>query len=586
MTPLNPSKYNFIVLKSLIVLLGLGWFNPYQLKGQEVKEQDSKYILSNLDTLNNLWFIKASTHQRNKRATALPQFQPNTIPDYPDSVYESRLKKMSVNTPMAYVYNDKVRAFINLYAFRKRDLVEKMLGLSEYYFPIYEEIFDKYGIPLEVRYLSVVESALNTEAVSPANAVGLWQFMYPTGRMYHLNVTSYMDERKDPVKSTEAAAQYLKEMHNIFLDWFLVMAAYNCGPGNVIKAIRRSGGKRNFWDIYPYLPSETRGYVPAYIAASYVFTYHKEHNLLPQLINLPTYVDTVLVKKEVNFKTLAKYLKMDERVIKELNPHFTKSYIPAGQGQIFPIRLPNQQATVFNQFEDSIYKDYSENKPKLANFRTVQKPIVKLTTDSTPKDSNQHTSDSLHKIVSSSNNENTSVNINPSIRVQYTWLAYYVKPNDNITSIAGWFDVSIYQLRYWNHLGYRNPRIGKRLVILVPEAKLDYYSKINLMTSTQKKYLKFSTSRNNTSTELPPEAATKQVRNRQIFPRFDNQSKKLDNKKSNKGNTEYYKVQKGDTIWSISQKFPGVSVDDIKRANNLKDNRQLKSGTTIKIVKG
>ena len=307
---------------------------------------------------------------------------------------------------------------------------------------------------------------------------------------------------------------------------------------------------------------------------------------MPQFISLPTYVDTVLVKKEVNFKTLAKYLKLDERVIKDLNPHFTKSYIPAGQGQIFPIRLPNQQATVFNQFEDSIYKDYSENKPKLANFRTVQKPIVKLTTDSTPKDSNLLPGDTMNKMASNQNNGNTAVNFNPPIKPQYTWISYYVKPNDNIISIASWFDVSIYQLKFWNKLGYRNPKTGKRLVILVPQAKLDYYSKINLMTSTQKKYLKFPALRKEAAKEQTEEVASKPVKNKQVLVHSDNQSKKLDNKKSNKGNTEYYKVQKGDTIWSISQKFPGVSVDDIKRANNLTDNRQLKSGTTIKIVKG
>ncbi|MGZ5302957.1 MAG: lytic transglycosylase domain-containing protein, partial [Bacteroidia bacterium] len=232
-------------LFSLALLLVLmGSLSPAKAQNQNLPDdvQQSGDILKNLDSLMKLWYLKNTTYNKAKKSENIYGYRADEVPTFSDSVYSSRIEK--INSPLPYVYNDKVKGFINLYAVRKRQQVEKMLGLSEFYFPIYEEVLDKYNMPLEIKYLSVVESALNPRAVSRVGATGLWQFMYTTGIMYKLNVDSYVDDRKDPYESTEAAALFLKDLHNLFGDWFLAIAAYNCGPGNVNKAIRRSGGKR------------------------------------------------------------------------------------------------------------------------------------------------------------------------------------------------------------------------------------------------------------------------------------------------------------------------------------------------------
>ena len=199
------------------------------------------------------------------------------LPHYSDEIYEQRMAK--IYSPIPLVYNEEVKRYIELYAYKRRALTSRVMGLSDLYFPLFEEVLDKEGLPLEFKYLAIVESALNPIAVSKMGATGLWQFMYNTGKMYNLKINSYYDERRDPIKSTHAACRYFKDMYKIYGDWLLVIAAYNCGPGNVNKAIRRSGGKRNFWEIAKYLPSETRGYVPAFIAITYVMHYANEHQI-------------------------------------------------------------------------------------------------------------------------------------------------------------------------------------------------------------------------------------------------------------------------------------------------------------------
>ena len=245
------------------------------------------------------------------------------VPYFPDSVYLYRLD--SLNSAITLSYNNIVRNFIELYTVKKRQQLATMLGLSEYYFPLFEEVLAANSMPLELKYLPVIESALNPVARSRARACGLWQFMYPTGKMYKLEINSYIDERYDPARATEAAICYLKDLYNIYGDWILVIAAYNCGPGNVNKAIRRSGGKKNYWDIYYHLPRETRGYVPAFIAAMYSFNYYKEHNIYPIESTLPRLCDTVIIEKALHFDQICKNMEVSVEELRDINPQYIKA---------------------------------------------------------------------------------------------------------------------------------------------------------------------------------------------------------------------------------------------------------------------
>ena len=519
-----------------------------QQGGQDVIKE-SPDIIGNLDSLVNLWYLKNSAAQRTKNATNVYGFRPGQVPEYNDSVYRQRIYKMAKESGMPFTYNSMVKSFIDLYAVRKRDQVEKMLGLADYYFPIYEETFIKYDIPLEIRYLSVVESALNAEAVSRTNAVGLWQFMYSTGRLYRMNVTNYVDERKDPYKSSVAAALYLKDLYNTFGDWFLALAAYNCGPGNINKAIRRSGGKKTFWEIYNYLPMETRGYVPAFIAASYVFTYHREHNLYPQTINLPSLIDTVYVSRELDFKTLTTTLNVPNEVIRDLNPQFKKYRIPADEEHKFELRLPSAKASLFAQIKDSIYNYQKKLYPEYVAGVKAESTVT-TSSDSTKKTTSANTQTQVQQ-------------------TQYSKVYYTVKAKDKLPEIATLFDVSVYYLMRWNNMKSYNVNAGKKLQIFVSANKASYYQKINIMTTAQKRKILGLPAEENAVASHPV------IKKETVTPK---QAKKEET-------TQYYVVQKGDTLWSIAQRFPGVSVDDIKRANNLTENHSIHVGQKIKIQK-
>ncbi|MFN8395190.1 MAG: lytic transglycosylase domain-containing protein [Bacteroidia bacterium] len=255
------------------------------------------------------------------------KFAADSIPAYSSDLVAQRLR--DIGSPIALDYNEDVQAFINLYTLSRRDQVERMLGLSHVYFPIFDEVLDREGIPMELRYLPIVESALNPHAKSRVGATGLWQFMLGTGKLYNLEVSSYVDERRDPLKSTEAAVRYLKNMYNTYHDWLLVIAAYNCGPGNVNKAIARSGGKTTFWQIKEFLPRETRGYVPAFIAATYVFSYPSEHNLFPRMVDFSFVQDTVhLTRAQMSLKSFAEVTQTDFWTLKDLNPELKSDFIP------------------------------------------------------------------------------------------------------------------------------------------------------------------------------------------------------------------------------------------------------------------
>ncbi len=328
-------------------------------------EKDSVFILSSDDeVLNMIDSIIAAKF--NAQFSLDSSFFPNLldsssyqskVDDLADSIVIQRLELLDRNTPFDLTYNPYVKSFIKLYAERRRTLTSNMLGLAPFYFPMFEEVLDRYDMPLELKYLAIVESALNPQAKSRVGAMGLWQFMYRTGKMYDLNITSYYDERMDPYKSTVAACEFMTDMYKMYGDWNLVLAAYNSGAGNVNKAIRRSGGKKDYWKIINYLPRETRGYVPAFIAVNYIMNYSSEHGIFPTNPQYPCIkYDTVNITRGIQFAELADYLSMDIKDIEYFNPMYKSSLIPPSDKPL-PLCLPSDIIGLYLTNENNIYDD-------------------------------------------------------------------------------------------------------------------------------------------------------------------------------------------------------------------------------------
>ena len=335
---------------SLVILLAVSFTASSQIHpvGQDAIDMADQFV-SNYDSLLNSYLItKYSSTSRRHRANINTDYAFDQIPD---SVIARRLASLHTVIPMTF--NQEVRAHIRLYLNRMRNRLDVMLSLSEYYSPLFEEALSRYDVPEELKYLTIVESAMNPQATSRVGAAGLWQFMYSTGKLYDLEVNSVVDERRDPGKSTVAAARHLSDLYRVFGDWQLAIAAYNCGSGNVNKAIARSGGKRNFWEIYYNLPRETRGYVPAFIAVVYVMNYYDQHGLRPSRINIPVRSDTVMVHNDILLTYVAEAtgLEMDE--LRTLNPQYRADYIPASTSP-YPLCLPSGKIESFLMAQDSI----------------------------------------------------------------------------------------------------------------------------------------------------------------------------------------------------------------------------------------
>lgn len=336
---------------------------------QTVTREDSlsQILLDEFFLSRELRFFDKS-YRKNTAQQDSQQFQERPdlkgeIPYYnePDSVYEDRLNRLNENFVVQLPYNQKVRNYIDVYVNKRRQQVDVMLALSQYYFPIFEQAMEKNGVPQELKYLAIIESALNPRAVSRVGASGSWQFMYQTGRMYDLRINNHVDERFDPTKASEAAARYLKDLYDNFGDWILAIAAYNCGPGNVNKAIRRAKGKTDFWQIYPFLPRETRGYVPAFIGASYVMNYYKEHGFEAP-IQTPILTDTLLIDQDLNLNVVAEKLDIPIQILRDLNPQYRRDIIP-GNTDYYSLRLPVNFVVKFMENEEDIFADSSNYIP-------------------------------------------------------------------------------------------------------------------------------------------------------------------------------------------------------------------------------
>jgi len=427
-------------------------------------------------------------------------YTPVDYEELPTEVLKQRLEALNARTPFHVEYNPSLESVIKSYLKNRRRTMGRLMALSDYYFPMFEETLDKHDLPLELKYLAIVESALKPQAKSRVGATGLWQFMFATGKMYGLDVNSYVDERSDPLMATEAAAQYLKKLYESLNDWDLALAAYNSGPGNVSKAIRRSGGHINYWNIRPHLPRETAGYLPAFLATMYIFEYAEEHGFKSEGPRIPYIAtDTVHIKKQITLQQVAEVASVDLAELEFLNPAYKLGVIPVIENETYTLRLPLDVIGKFVTNEDAIYA-YAE-----AEFNKREKPL-------------------------------------PELLVAESRLRYRVRSGDYLGKIANKYGVTVGQIKRWNGLRSNNLKIGQRLTIHPRKP---------------------SASAKSTTTNATTVKTTSAIA----------------------GNFNLYTVRQGDSLWSISQKFPGVSVENIKKWNDISGNK-LKPGMKLKIQKG
>jgi membrane-bound lytic murein transglycosylase D len=428
---------------------------------------------------------------------------------------KARLQEMDEKSPFHIEYNQGLENIIKSFLKNRKRSFERLMAVSEYYFPLFEEAFDKQNVPLEIKYLAVVESALNPKAVSRVGATGLWQFMYQTGKQYGLKIDSYVDERSDPLKASEAAAQYMKNMYAIFGDWDLVLASYNSGPGNVAKAIRRSGGQQNYWNIRKNLPKETQGYLPAFLATMYIYEYHKEHGIVPEKAPIKHFTtDTVMIKRQMSFKQISELIDIPVAQLQVLNPSYRLNIVPAYKDQTHFLRLPQDKMAVFTSNESKIYA-YVE---KEANLREkpfqIVRPIV-----------SQDSVNTFQKLAQA--------------KVRY----YRVKRNDNLSTIAQKYDVTVADLKRWNNIRGNKVAYGKNL-------------KINGLEADQ---------------------------NPTAIAKVELDKKEIQKDSAAVANASFYVVQKGDNLSAIAKKF-NVTVAEIQEWNKLINNN-LQLGASLQVVK-
>ena len=519
------------------------------------------YTVEVSDSLLNLWYVHSKVNSEDITEYDMDsvRFESNV----PDEVYIERIRQM--NSFITLPYNDIVKNYIILYSEKMNTRMANILGLCKYYMPIFEEILNKYDMPEELKAMAVIESAMNPRAVSRAGAKGMWQFMYATAKMYGLHIDSFVDERLDPVKAAEAAAQYLQDSYEIFGDWNLAIASYNCGAGNVNKAIRRSGGKRAFWDIYPYLPRETRGYVPAFVGALYTMTYYKEHGIKPEAIEMPAHVDTFRITKMLHLRQVSDLTGAPLNELKDLNPQYSHEIIP-GNNREYILRLPYNYTNAFIDHEDSLYRHKADE-----YFNPV----------------------TLKKIQDGADGER---------------IVYRVKSGDYLGRIASRHRCTVAQIKRWNNLTSNNIRVGQRLVIYRGGSAPASASSSSSSSSAQ-------------PTSAPANATTYTVKSGDVLGKIAErhgctvaQLKAWNGLTSNNirvgqklivsaaasssasspqtsapaaaqsGEYTSYTVKSGDSFYSIAKNYPGVSAQDIMNFNGLSSSK-IKPGMTIRIPK-
>ena len=481
---------------------------PIEKKRNTLIQDDP--VITMLDSLATQKYFTFSKFTSDRNKLNVHHFSEGFVPTYNYATYKERIDALDKQTPFDLVYNDEVKQFIDLYAVRKSKLTERIMGLSELYFPIFEQMLDKYKLPLELKYLAVIESALCPVAVSPAGAGGLWQFMYYTGRLYNLKVTSYVDERYDPYKATDAACRYLKYLYSLFHDWTLVIAAYNVGEGNLTRAIRRAGGETDFWKIKRFLPQETRSYVPAFIAVNYVLNHAAEHNIYPIApIFLYHEVDTLKISQTLRFDQISEYLNIPYSDLVFLNPTYKHGVIPASADEPLVLRLPKKYIGTFINNELALY-----------TYRTKQ---------------------DIEK-------ENIAKMRNKVFINGQKFEKYVVSSGENLQMVADEFGCSKDNIKKWNKLKRDKLRPNETLLILM---KAD--SSMVRIDSTSVKNLVFADSVNKAKIEVPKLKQESVIVKTPIIQNVK------------------HVVKSGESLGHIASKY-GCSVNDIKKWNNFKNN--------------
>lgn len=507
-------------------------------------------ILQQLDSLAALKIFDRYHFEKDTAVLNVYRFKPEERPVYSDSVYALRIGVLNSQTPIDLEYNRHVKGYINMYANRGRNQTARMLGLAEIYFPMFEATLDKYNIPLEIKYLAIVESALNPTAGSRAGAKGLWQFMYATGKMYGLKQNSMVDDRFDPYKATEAACRHMRDLYAIYHDWNLVLAAYNSGPGNVNRAIRRAGGLKDYWAIWPFLPRETRGYVPAFIAVNYIFNYAAEHNIYPIDPGiLHNQIDSITVRDVISFDQIAEFMHLPIKDVKFLNPAYKEGIIPAVNGQKYILRLPRKYINYFIDHEDSLYafksKKGIEREKLLAKIKQAKQRSI-----------------------------------------------HYVRSGENLGLIAQRYRTSVSRLKAWN--GLRNSRIypGQKLIVYSPgnaprtsssrkqSAPSNGFHQVrsgeNLGLIAKKYGITVSQLKawNNISKNLI--RSGQQLRVKAVEQKTQSSTSSPD------GKIIYHTVRSGDTLWDIAKEY-NSTIDSIRKLNKMGSSSRLKPGQKLKV---
>lgn len=423
------------------------------------------------DSLINEWMAKKYLYPDTTCAN------PDYNPTFTTEEYQERLRRLPVVMEMPY--NSVVQKFIDQYSGRLRRTVSYALGAGNFYIPIFEEALDYYGLPLELKYLPVIESALEPKAKSPAGAVGLWQFMLATGKRYDLKVNSLIDERQDPYKSSWAAARYLRDLYKIYRDWNLVIAAYNCGPTNVNKAIHRANGVRDYWTIYPYLPSETRGYVPAFIAANYIMNYYCEHNICPMKTKIPITTDTVTIMRDLHMQQVAELCNVDVEAIQALNPQYRTQLIPGSSGPM-TLRLPTETLNMFIDLKDSVYNyrvdelltrrscvevdDRLDNRSVASKRRAARQQSASESSSSSRSSASKSSSRKSSRSSSSKSSSRSSRSSRKSKKVKSS-VSATVRKGDTLIEIAQRNGTTVEKLRKKNKIKGNMIKPGQKLKV-------------------------------------------------------------------------------------------------------------------------
>ncbi len=460
--------------------------------------------------------------------------------ELPTELLKKRLMEMDSKSPFNIEYNQGLENIIKSFLKNRKKAFERLMAISEYYFPLFEDALSKQNVPLEIKYLAVVESALNPKAVSRVGATGLWQFMYQTGKQYNLNIDSYVDDRSDPLKASAAAAQYMTNMYKIFGDWDLVLASYNSGPGNVAKAIRRSGGQQNFWNIRKYLPQETQGYVPAFLATMYIYEYHKEHGIHPDRAIVKHFAtDTIMIKKQMTFRQISDLLDIPVAQLQLLNPQFKLNVVPAYFDAKHFLRLPSQKIAIFTSNEDKIYAYVQhELDQRERPFSSYQQAYASR--------------DSLRSV--------------DSLMVQKVKF-HKVKRGDDLAEIADRYDVSVSDIKKWNKLKKNKAPLGKNLKIVTTERIASRVKKTKVDSTAVAATPKAIAPNSNTIAQVSAKE-TKVYKEEKVVSFQDV--------------TKFYKVKKGDNLGEISEKYD-VAISDLKKWNKLKNNN-VPLGKKLKII--